>query len=112
MNVTIYLNTSTDEHGRSLGRMDGYQPTHTLTKAYQMVADPFGTTDLDVLRVVFDVFNVGDDPDFFNPPSPHAIEYRKAGNRSLSVGDVVVLDGRAYACARFGWDTIELSGTR
>jgi hypothetical protein len=32
----------------------------------------------------------------------------EAETRSLSVGDVVVLDGDAYRCDRIGWTPIEL----
>jgi hypothetical protein len=50
----------------------------------------------------FENFNVGD-------PHDNAVvrEYRDAGNRSLSMGDVVVIDDRAYTCAAVGWARVE-----
>ena len=33
--------------------------------------------------------------------------YRARRNRSLSKGDVVGLEGKFYACASFGWDSID-----
>lgn len=39
--------------------------------------------------------------------------WRREGHRSLSVGDVIVLDGeRAYACAPLGWDRLEDGAVR
>lgn len=40
------------------------------------------------------------------PTQPWAREYRADRNRSLSVGDVVVLGETAWACASAGWDRI------
>jgi hypothetical protein len=54
--------------------------------------------DLAVCNEAFEWFNVGE--------NDVATRYRAAGNRSLSVGDVVVIDGRAYGCGRVGWDTL------
>ncbi len=38
--------------------------------------------------------------------------FLEAGTRSLSVGDIVVLDGQAYRCERIGWTAIELREER
>ena len=38
--------------------------------------------------------------------SPHGSKPEGYNGRSLSVGDVVVVDGTAYACADFGWTEI------
>lgn len=64
-------------------------------------------TDLDDDNVIcedaFRRFNIGEQHD------PLVRRYRRNGRRSLSVGDVVVIDGlRAYGCASFGWDSIEV----
>jgi hypothetical protein len=53
-----------------------------------------------VLEKVFDQLNI-DDPD-----KPWAIAYREASNRSLSVGDVVVIGETAWAVGPRGWDLI------
>ena len=54
-----------------------------------------------VLDGIFTQLNVGGD---IYPAEDYTVEYRAAGNRSLSVGDVVALDGVPYAVGRFGWD--------
>jgi hypothetical protein len=46
----------------------------------------------------FERFNVGDDE--------IARQYRADGHRSLSVGDLVVIENRAYTVASFGWQTV------
>ena len=67
----------------------------------------------DPLRVVdeaFELFNVGDDPEFrAGGPDATAVAYRALGLRSLSVGDVVQVDDVAFACASFGWDQVDPS---
>jgi hypothetical protein len=58
----------------------------------------------EILTRAWEAFNVGDDPAFFDPPMPLAVAYRRAGkNRSLSVADVVVIDGEPWSVERFGW---------
>jgi hypothetical protein len=52
------------------------------------------------LEIIFEQLNI------HNPQQPWAIDYRLAGQRSLSVGDVVVLGETAWACASFGWTPI------
>lgn len=50
-----------------------------------------------VLEEIFTRWNRLSTRDEFNPPE---------NLRSLSVGDIVVVDGGAYICARFGWALI------
>ncbi|WP_461122932.1 hypothetical protein [Saccharothrix stipae] len=61
--------------------------------------------DVDLVEAAFQLCNVGDDPEF-GRPDPRAVRYRRRGNRSLSIGDVVAVDGRFYACQRIGWRRI------
>ncbi|GAA1308932.1 hypothetical protein [Saccharothrix xinjiangensis] len=63
------------------------------------------TGDVDLAESAFQLCNVGDDPEF-GRPDPRAVRYRRRGNRSLSIGDVVAIDGRFYACQRIGWRRI------
>ncbi|NUT99186.1 MAG: hypothetical protein HOY78_44995 [Saccharothrix sp.] len=63
------------------------------------------TRDVDLVEAAFQLCNVGDDPEF-GRPDPRAIGYRRRGNRSLSIGDIVAVDGRFYACQRIGWRRI------
>lgn len=48
---------------------------------------------ISVLERLFEKFNIAHPEDF--------------RGHSLSVGDIVVLDGVAYVCNSFGWDKIE-----
>lgn len=41
------------------------------------------------------------------PAGPHVAEYRSWQVRSLSTGDVVVTQGRAFVVASFGWTEID-----
>jgi hypothetical protein len=63
------------------------------------------TCDVDLVESAFQLCNVGDDPEF-GDPDQRAIRYRNRGNRSLSIGDIVAVDGRFYACQRIGWRRI------
>lgn len=83
----------------------------TKAAAYEAVMDaPASQAGLfKVAEQAFFLFNVGDDPDFTNgQPDPRAVAYRKAGHRSLSVGDMVLVGETAVACGRFGWDIVAL----
>ena len=52
------------------------------------------------------LLNVKEDP-AFGPPDPRAVDYRLCRNRSLSVGDIVAVDGRFYACEPSGWQALQ-----
>lgn len=85
---------------------DTEQPGHTVTEVFSYTALP---ADPHPVPLAYDLCNVGDDPAFFDPPDPRAIEYRDRANRSLSVGDVVAVHDdergtRWYACASLGFD--------
>lgn len=110
MRVTVFLNETRDPEGRMVGYF-GYEPTHVLrlahtaTMAEVMPAD-VTWDDQRILDRMYHLLNVGDDPSF-GEPHPVAVAYRAKRNRSLSVGDVVMLDGRIYVCASDGWEPIE-----
>jgi hypothetical protein len=105
--VCAYLNTSTD--GRPTGMLDGYAPGHQLALAFEMTV-PAAVCDVEACEQVFFLLNVGDDP-AFGTPDPRALEYRLKGHRSFSVGDIVTIDDRAYACAGFGFTPIPMPST-
>jgi hypothetical protein len=100
--VTIWHNVAQDEHQRPLGMIDGYQPGHPLTPVARFHTE---RASEDVLAEVFQLYNVGDDPDY-GTPDDRALAYRHRGNRSLSVGDVVQVNQQWWACAPFGWTHI------
>lgn len=86
---------------------DVEMPPHTVTEVYRYTPHDSGHT----LESVFELFNVGHDPDFVNPPDPRALDYHDRANRSLSTGDVVGIKdqhgARFYACASIGWDLLD-----
>lgn len=106
----VYHNVAIDLDGRPLGMLDGYQPEHPLTLVARLKVSGSVLKDqadeYPALEEIFRLLNVGDDPDY-GEPDPQAQAYRLWGNRSLSVGDVVKLQGgRWFAVARIGWVTI------
>ena len=77
------------------GRFDEKDQLQVVFTCY--VSDELGVPDTDhVLITCFNEFNVGEVSDV-------AKAYRAARLRSLSVRDVVVLDGQAHRCDSFGW---------
>jgi uncharacterized protein YbaR (Trm112 family) len=76
-----------------------YEDGDVMHLAFEYVADDH-VEDAILCEEAFRWFNIDDE-------LPVARRYRSAGNRSLSVGDVVVIDGRAWAVGSFGWDRIE-----
>lgn len=108
MQVDVYHNVAV-ENGFPLGVLDGFQPHHMVTKVATLELTG-GLID-DVLGSVFTLLNVGDDPHYYPEPDPQALKYREAGNRSLSVGDVVSVHTphsgeQWYAVERVGWARI------
>lgn len=100
--LSIYHNTTKDEQGRLLGMVDGYEPGHLLTKVYELDARD-GAHWAAALAYAYDVFNVGHEA---TPPNRDAVGYRARDNRSLSIGDVVEIEGTWYACMPVGWGEI------
>lgn len=93
---SFYLNDAEDERGRFRSMTEGYRQGDPLVLAYtgEVEAD----ADLAVLEQLFRMFNM-----------EHPKDYT---NRSMSVGDVVILgDGdqrRAFSCASIGWQPIDM----
>lgn len=93
--VTVYLNDTTD-----------YFTPFDATTAQLREAVSFDTDVVDLadlqgqLRRVFEQLNID------TPTADWAKRYRENRNRSLSVGDVVVIGETAWVVARFGWDQI------
>lgn len=58
--------------------------------------------DDEALRRVWAAYNRGSG-------SAHLHEMDEKEMRSLSVNDIVILDGTAYRCARVGWEEIEVN---
>lgn len=104
MKYRFYVNVEQDEKGRLVCFMDGYQPGHALQLAYQgelleqcvRQGQSDKTVRLWHCETLFRIFNI-----------EHPVDYR---NRSMSVGDVVVLEEVgalwAYACMPVGFAEI------
>lgn len=76
---------------------------HPLVKVFEY--DPADLPGDDTLGGAFTTFNVGDDPGFTEPGAMRdlALRYRARRLRSLSVGDVIAVDGETWACEAAGW---------
>jgi hypothetical protein len=92
-NVTIYHNIATTPGDtRPVGMLDGYSSNHPLVPVFTYQSDLIMPA---LLEAAFEMFNVG--------TTDTARAYRKAGNRSLSVGDVVQAGDSWFSCERSGW---------
>lgn len=82
----------------------GFKLNDSITEVYSYTVLVTGEVrDEDLAEEAFTLFNVGHDPEF-GTPDLRAVEYRAAGNRSLSIGDVVAINGRFHALTRSrGW---------
>lgn len=103
--VRAYLNTAEGSGGLPMGMMFGYEPDHGL----MLVLDSTVLATADDIAMcsrVFRLLNIGDDPEF-GPVDPRATNYRAAGRRSLSVGDVVQVGRQFYSVDRVGFSQIE-----
>jgi len=111
MKVQIYLNEARNH-------FDGFDPFRAalrLAVEFEIDAERPHTFDgademyTEILSRIYTQLNVGGD---VYPAEPYTFEYRKAGNRSLSVGDLVVLSyeghplyrtSTAYSVEKVGW---------
>lgn len=85
------------------GRLGCYRPRDHLVLAYTCtLTGSATTTDAEFLERVFAMFNDHPDPNF-SGDAAHTAAWYDSGLRSLSVGDVVAIDGRHYACDSHGW---------
>lgn len=105
--VTIFHNIQTDEDGRPTGFF-GHSEGDLLRRVYTYTP---GTTSPDdqLLEEAFEMFNR--DPEDFPIGAKRdlSLSYRLRELRSLSTGDVVQIDDRAYACKSVGWVRIDLN---
>ena len=103
--VTIKLNRQEDESGRlaiftRFHDEDAYQDGDTLEQVWDGYV-PTGETVRDTLNAVWPKFNRG---------APGFIGDDEYPQRSLSVGDVVVVDGQSFYVDHFGFKEITHPG--
>jgi hypothetical protein len=101
MKTQVFLNTSRDSYR-------GFGTDAQLHKAaeFELAPEIMALRDGQPIRAlehVFEQLNVGGD---IVPATDWTRDYRAAGYRSLSVGDVVVLGETAHAVGRFGWERV------
>lgn len=99
--IQIFHNT------RPFASLNGFQPTHPLRLVFSYhdetpIPPEQESADQRILDQQFLRFNEMDN-------HPYARKYFEAGNRSLSDGDVVAIDGRCYACTTTGWRRLTTS---
>lgn len=107
MKVRVYLNDPEDRYAR-FSEFDPASARLRLAVTFDMDDDDppsHGTGDkvFHLLNEVFQQLNVGGD---LVPATDWTAEYRVNRNRSLSVGDVVVLGETAWAVDHMGFSTI------
>ncbi|TDD35491.1 hypothetical protein [Saccharopolyspora elongata] len=90
-------------HNIDIDVVTTYRPGHRLVEVYTF-DEPTSRaeTDRTVADRVLTQFSTE-----YDAVDLRAIEYFQAGNRALSVGDVIAIDDRFYARGSSGWDRIE-----
>lgn len=105
MQIQVYLNTTAE--GFAGFHNEFSAPAVRLATRFTLkdpaVAQLQDGVPVAVLEKVFEQLNVGGD---LVPAEEWTVAYRAAGNRSLSVGDVVVVGESAFACASVGWEPL------
>lgn len=96
--ATVFLNTHPDN-------FRGFKPEHA-DFLKQVVCVKYNAEPRELLRMLFEELNVGGTELELALALAHRY-FAQVGNRSLSVGDVIDLDGTAYACASVGWTELE-----
>jgi hypothetical protein len=106
--IRAYHNVAVDSVGRPLGILDGYRPEHPVALVFETDIPIKVETPAEAVEIVWMLLNVGDlvgGDDF--TPDRRAVTYRERGNRSLSVGDVVEIDGQFYAAGQMGFNSLD-----
>lgn len=106
--VNVYLNSAQDEFGRLTALISGYTPGDPLRHCFRLPLDETekALSTEQIAGKVFHLLNVGDDPDM-GVPDQRALAFRLSCMRSLSVGDVLEIDGAFLAVASLGFTEIE-----
>jgi hypothetical protein len=103
--VKVYLNEG-DDHFFGFRNKFGNAPALRLAAQFDLLDEPALQPDREPTRIlnhVYEQLNVGGD---MVPAEPWTTVYRVNRNRSLSVGDVVVVGESAWAVASCGFESI------
>lgn len=107
--VNVYLNVARDSLGRPAALFDGYKAGDPLRHCFRLplVGAELRLSPTALAEKVYHLLNVGDDP-MFGTPDERAVAYRLANYRSLSVGDVLEIDGEHLAVASMGFVSVDV----
>lgn len=101
----VYVQVWLNEEPNGMGFL-GFKPHHPLRLATEYYTDAKlldSGSATPVLEQAFEQLNID------QPVTEWAKEYRANRNRSLSVGDVVVVGELAYSCESVGWKAVSLT---
>lgn len=106
--VNVYLNVARDGLGRPTALFDGYKAGDPLRHCFRLplVDEELNLSPSDLAEKVYHLLNIGDDPTF-GTPDERAVAYRLALLRSLSVGDVLEIQGQYLAVASMGFVSVD-----
>ena len=107
MLIQVFHNSRRDDVGRCTAMMDGYQAGDPLTHVFDLELTDAEAANSYWPDRVYELLNIGDDPTF-GTPDDRAVAYRARRNRSLSVGDVLVVDGAAQAVASYSFELVRV----
>lgn len=107
--VTVYFNQARDAEGRSRAWVRGYLPGDPLEVAFQVpLLDEEQSLPAEVVaEKMFELLNIGHEPEMVRRPDERAVAYRLAARRSLSVGDVLQVGDAFLAVARCGFTKVD-----
>ncbi|QFG25435.1 hypothetical protein [Actinomadura sp. WMMB 499] len=91
--IEIFHNVAKDENGRSLGFF-GYEPNHPVVKVFEYLTEQ---TTLPPEDVAEEAMHIG------NGVDNRSDSYYARELRSVSVGDLIRIDGQWWTCERVGW---------
>lgn len=102
--IIIWHNVNMSE-GRPTGFLHGYADNDAVTPVF-VFTDTRDTTPVKLAEHCFHMFNAP--PEYLTDKTDAAIANRYRANRlrSLSVGDLVQIDGALFACERAGFKTM------
>ena len=91
-------------HQERSANFDGYEPGQPLVPVYKTVYEtPMEAHPLNVADGLFAAFNADSAP---GDLGRMRAEYRARKLRSLSVGDVVTMNGASWQCSSVGWEQV------
>lgn len=87
----------------------GYRSTDHVTKVMEAIYDiSLEETDIEILERIFQFLNLFEESSDTAIPKEYTVfNFCFHVDRSMSIGDVVEIDGKFYACNPTGWKLLE-----